>query len=146
MNITNILNRKLGLVTVPNLQKVVTNLLETIGFVNDALPDSRPYKVYSALLSQTGTSAPTAVVLENTLGGTPVFSYVGDGEYRLTLTGAFPQLKYFSPFPVSFYNSTPGGDVVTYYWFRENDNSVLITCLDSNGKLNNAPIGFVVYN
>lgn len=146
MNIGNILNRRLGLVTIPNLQRVVNNLLETIGFVNDALPDSRPYKAYSALISQTGTSAPTAVVLENTLGGTPVFSYVGSGEYRLTLTGAFPQLKYFSPFPVSFYNSTPGDGVVTYYWFRENDNSVLITCLEGDSELNNAPIGFIVYN
>ncbi len=31
--------------------------------------DSRPYKVYTALLSQTGTSNPVATVLENTLGG-----------------------------------------------------------------------------
>lgn len=108
--------------------------------------DSRPYKVYSALVSQTGTSAPTAVILENTLGGTPVFSYVSEGEYRMTLSGAFPQLKYFSPFPISYYNSTPGDGVITYYWFRENDNSVLITCLDGDGELNNAPVGFVVYN
>lgn len=114
MNIGNILNRRLGLITVPNLQRVVNNLLETIGFVDGALPDSRPYKVYSALLTQSGTDAPVATVLENTLGGTPVFSYVGVGEYRLTLTGAFPQLKYFSLSPVSFFNSTPGDGVVTY--------------------------------
>lgn len=30
--------------------------------------DSRPYKVYTALLAQTGTDAPVATVLENTLG------------------------------------------------------------------------------
>ena len=34
-----------------------------------------PYKVYTALLTQTGTNAPVATVLENTLGGTPVWSY-----------------------------------------------------------------------
>lgn len=31
-----------------------------------------PYKVYTALLTQTGTDAPVATVLENTLGGTPI--------------------------------------------------------------------------
>ena len=31
-------------------------------------------KVYRALLSQTGTAAPTATVLENTLGGTVVWT------------------------------------------------------------------------
>lgn len=52
-------------------------------------PDPRPYKVYTALISQTGTSAPTAVVLENTLGGTVILSYVSVGTYDLTLTGGF---------------------------------------------------------
>ncbi len=125
------------------LQRVVNRIVK---YFTDNPADSRPYKVYAALVSQTGTSAPTAVILENTLGGTPVFSYVSEGEYRMTLSGAFPQLKYFSPFPISYYNSTPGDGVITYYWFRENDNSVLITCLDGDGELNNAPVGFVVYN
>lgn len=38
-------------------------------------------KVYRALLSQSGTSAPTAIVLENTLGETPTFSRVTFGTY-----------------------------------------------------------------
>lgn len=47
------------------------------------------YEVYSALLTQSGTSAPTATVLENTLGGTVVWSYVTTGTYDATLSGAF---------------------------------------------------------
>ena len=44
--------------------------------------------VYEALLSQTGTSAPVASsILVNTLGQTPTFSYLGVGDYRLTVTG-----------------------------------------------------------
>jgi hypothetical protein len=39
------------------------------------------YKVYTALLTQTGTNAPVATVLENTLGVTPVWSYLGAGFY-----------------------------------------------------------------
>lgn len=49
----------------------------------------RPYKVYSALLTQTGTTAPVATVLENTLDGTPIWDYAGTGQYYATLTGAF---------------------------------------------------------
>ena len=52
-----------------------------------------PYKVYTALLSQTGTSAPTAIVLENTFGGAIVWSYVAIGQYNATLNGAFTNNK-----------------------------------------------------
>ena len=51
--------------------------------------DSRPYKVYTALLTQTGTDAPVAIVLENTLGGDVVWSYGEVGLYLGTLPGAF---------------------------------------------------------
>lgn len=60
---------------------------------NVVASDPRPYKVYTALLSQAGTSAPTAVVLENTLGGVPVWTRTGAGIYRCTLVGAFTDLK-----------------------------------------------------
>ena len=51
------------------------------------------YKVYTALLTQSGTSAPTATVLENTLGGTVVWSYNSAGDYTATLSGAFTSNK-----------------------------------------------------
>lgn len=41
-----------------------------------------PYKVYTALLSQGGINAPTAVVLENTLGFIPTWSRISAGEYH----------------------------------------------------------------
>lgn len=50
-------------------------------------------KVYRALLTQTGTDAPTATVLENTLGGTVVWTYNSPGNYTATLAGAFPFTK-----------------------------------------------------
>ena len=51
--------------------------------------DSRPYKVYTALLTQLGATAPIATVLENTLGGEVVWSYEGAGDYSATLLGRF---------------------------------------------------------
>lgn len=43
--------------------------------------DPRPYKVYTAWITQTGTNAPTATVLENTLGQTITWSYNGVGSF-----------------------------------------------------------------
>ena len=48
-----------------------------------------PYKVYTALLTQSGTNAPVATVLENTLGGEIIWSRNSVGIYTATLLGAF---------------------------------------------------------
>lgn len=48
------------------------------------------HKVYAALLSQTGDSAPIATVLENTLGGNVVWSREDVGFYKGTLANEFP--------------------------------------------------------
>lgn len=47
------------------------------------------YKEYVGLLTQSGTSAPTEKVLENTLGGSITWGYTSTGIYTATLTGAF---------------------------------------------------------
>ena len=57
------------------------------------------YLVYTALLSQFGTSAPTATVLENTLGGTVAWTRFGVGVYEATLTGAFTSGKTWASCP-----------------------------------------------
>jgi hypothetical protein len=55
----------------------------------------RPYKIYVALLTQTGSSAPVATVLENTLGGTVVWTRSTAGVYAGTLSSAFTLNKTF---------------------------------------------------
>jgi len=67
-----------------------TTQIATTAFVQ---ANARPYKVYTALISQTGTNAPTATVLENTLGGTIVWTRSNTGQYVGTLTGAFTDQK-----------------------------------------------------
>lgn len=51
------------------------------------------YKVYVAIINQAGTAAPVATVLENTLGGTVVWSRATIGTYTATLSGAFTASK-----------------------------------------------------
>jgi len=56
--------------------------------------EQRPYKVYTALLSQSGTDIPSAVVLENSLG-TIAFVRGDVGVYSITSTGLFVTDKTF---------------------------------------------------
>ena len=49
----------------------------------------KPYKSWVGILTQQATDAPTAIVLQNELGGTIVFTRVSTGSYRATLSSAF---------------------------------------------------------
>lgn len=69
-----------------------TNLVVTAQSFRNYQPYLRGYKVYKAIITQAGGSAPTATVLENTIGSV-TWSRISDGLYRLNLTGAFPQAK-----------------------------------------------------
>jgi len=63
------------------------------GSVTTSSPQALPYKVYTAKLTQSGTNPPTALILENTLGGVPTFSRISAGYYAMTLAGTFNTLK-----------------------------------------------------
>ncbi len=81
---------------------------------------SAPYLVYTALLTQSGTDAPVATVLENTLGGTVVWTRTGDGQYTGTLAGAYTENKtYISAlYPTANFNE--------FRFNRATDNTIVI--------------------
>lgn len=56
--------------------------IREIGFTN-------LYKVYTALLTQSGTNPPSVKVLENQLGGDIIWTYSDVGRYVGTLTNGF---------------------------------------------------------
>ncbi len=68
--------------------KVRALALRLIGNNNAVLAATEP-KVYVALLTQTGTDAPVATIIKNTLGGEIFWEYAGVGSYSGTLEGAF---------------------------------------------------------
>ncbi len=72
--------------------KVRAMALRLIGN-NDTVKAATEPKVYIALLDQSGTDAPVATVLKNTLGGTVVWTYTSVGFYAGTLIGAFTAEK-----------------------------------------------------
>ena len=68
------------------LLNITIDNLELIGGGNSEPVDPRPYKVYTALLNQSGTNDPAATVLENTLGYDIVWSRLNAGGYIATAT------------------------------------------------------------
>ena len=46
------------------------------------------YTVYTALVTQAGTAAPVATILQNTTGGTITWTRTGTGEYTATIANA----------------------------------------------------------
>lgn len=72
------------------------------------VPQAPTYKVYTALLTQSGTDAPVATVLENTLGGDVVWSYSSIGTYNAVTNGFFTLNK-----TIGFFNySLSQGDEI----------------------------------
>jgi len=106
------------------------------------------YKVFSALLNQSGTNAPTATVLENTLNILPGhFTRTSPGNYVLTKTGAFPPSKtmyFISPQSqgVYFYTlDSGGGDSDNFYIFS----SIGFIGNYSDNAMTNVPFEIRVY-
>lgn len=66
-----------------------------LGVNSDSLEANLPYKVYTAIVTQSGTNAPVPTILENTLGATPTWTRAGAGNYKITLTDAFTIGKSF---------------------------------------------------
>lgn len=81
---------------------------------------ARNFKVWRGLVSQTGTAAPTAQVLENTLGGDIVWTRNSAGNYTGTLSNAFPAGK------VSFNYGILEASGQNYRLSRNDNNSVLL--------------------
>lgn len=85
-----------------------------------------PYLVYTALLTQSNTAAPVATVLQNTLGGTVVWTYNNAGNYSATLSGAFLIEK------TALFATPEGyaGNYVLLNFGRADNNTVVLQSLD----------------
>jgi len=107
-------------------------------FANSSSGLASPKK-YVALLTQTGTNAPVATVLENSLGGTLVWTYDSVGNYTATLASAFTTNKTaLSPIN-NDYNVSAANNAMAVFGFGINDaNSLYLNSgiADANGTRN----------
>lgn len=79
------------------------------------------YKMYDAIIEQTGTSNPTATVLRNTLGGTVVWTRSGVGVYAGTLAAAFPAGKVIVTYGYDY-----NGSAFQVFASRNGDNALAL--------------------
>ena len=82
--------------------------------------NKKPYLIWKALITQSGTSAPTLTIVENTLGITAVPSYVGTGVFTVAgfagnLTGDIEIHKNMVTVDYNYYFSLGILDVNTLY-------------------------------
>jgi hypothetical protein len=95
------------------------------------------YKVYSALISQSGSSAPTAKVLKNTTGATFSYSKLTDGYYGITAssdvfttdkTALVYSLNSSGIYPsaiMTFYKSGPTSFVIETLYSSNNADNIM---------------------
>lgn len=102
----------------------VTETLTQIMTQNIAITASpKPYKVYTALISQVGTADPTVIELENTLGSVS-WDRDNDGEYSAISSGLFTDNK-----TAIFIGSVGDSDINSPYTsrvYRSNTNTIKI--------------------
>lgn len=92
-------------------------------------------KIYKTLLTQTSINAPIAVVLENSLGGTVVWTRISAGVYQGVLTGAFT-----STVIAKSSNSNPNIAVS-----KLDNNTIQVLTIVTDGILNDDWIEIEVY-
>jgi hypothetical protein len=104
------------------------------------------YKSYVAVLTQTGTNAPTASVKINEIG-TITYAYEGVGEYYINSSALFTNNKtviFVGPgrftTGVAILGSTVGSDSIVIVYSRNTSN------VGTNGLILEVPIEIRVYN
>ena len=123
--------------TTNTAQQLVIEALENGG---------QPYKVYRALLTQTGSEDPTAVILENTLGESVIWKRSTTGGYTAEKTSGFDTTK-------TFYNTNGFATInVQLFSFVNTVNNKwvinirdIISDLPMDDQLSNTPIEILVY-
>lgn len=81
-------------------------------------------KIYRGVISQSGTSAPTVTIFDNTIGSI-VWARLDQGRYRGTLSGAFPANATYAILSVTSVDT----NVAIY---RENNNIIRVETKNSS--------------
>jgi len=95
-----------------------------------------PYKVYTALLTQSGTNDPTVeFTLENTIGITPTLTRFGPGQYSIFFSGLFPFAEGGQKVALFFTNQNSPVAGVTFSSSFPNTSqfNIATTCLYTSG-------------
>jgi hypothetical protein len=108
--------------------------------------DSRPYKSYTALLTQIGSENPTAAVLENTLGFDVIWTRTGAGVYQTqNLVAATNKVFYYLKNSVTESRETSISYSLSKITVQTFSISASHIVTSSDDKLSNTPIEIRIY-
>lgn len=132
---------------ITNIEEDITQLQDEDTDIWNAIEDIQgdivalqpTYKVYTALLSQEGTDAPVATVLENTLGDVS-WIRLGSGNYRFISSDTELLID------KTFVSNLRNGASDSYNLIRFNDSFANLTVSSGDGALNYTPVEIRVYN
>lgn len=114
-------------------------------------PDPRPYQVLVGNLTQTGTSAPTFTIFENTTGVSYTTSRVAAGDYEITATSGAPFTANKTQVYISNYNQVVGSTFNITGFIIYSTVSISINTSDASAfagvdeTLQNTPIEIRIY-
>lgn len=123
--------------TKPELRYLTEEIIKYLNEETAAPPSGPGYLVYTALLTQNGTSAPVATVLQNTLGGAVIWSRISAGDYLGTLASAFPENKTFC---LACLSATLANTVIIQA-DRNNNNNNSVQVISADGTWSNQDSG-----
>lgn len=119
-----------------NVFSVIKTNMTTSAILSAIQTEENVPKKYVATLTQSGTNAPVATVLENTLGGTVVWARVDLGRYTATLTGAFPDAsKVFIKTTAGRFDNLVDFNLIEILAQRTSANTIHLANLKSSSSL-----------
>jgi len=118
-----------------------TQINPTKNFViSDVIATGLGYTAYTALLTQTGTNAPVATLLQNNTSATFTWARTGSGTYTITASSnAFTSNK-----TIVFYNLGEYAASSRYPWVRTSDTVVTLS-LGGDGRITNGAFEIRIY-
>lgn len=134
---------------VADVKQYFTKINEIIDYLNNQVPAVN-YKIYRALITQTGGSDPVVEVLENTLGETIIWARDNVGNYSASSSGIFLQNKTF----LTINKSKSGGRQFSFYR-TDNDKLEIVTeyfdsstptFVEDDDILDNTSVEIIIYN
>ena len=98
------------------------------------------YKTYTALLTQAGTAAPVATILQNTTSETFTWTRQSAGNYTITASTAL-----FTVNKTIVFGNHGSVNIVDFDWNRASDTTVTLS-VGSDGKLVNGSFEIRIYS
>jgi len=99
------------------------------------------YTVYTALLTQAGTAAPVATILQNTTGGTLVWTRQSAGNYTVTASTALFTVNK----TIVFGNQGNAAPIVDFKWNRASDTAITLS-VGADVRLTNGSFEIRIYS